>query len=614
MATPSADEIIERVHQQSEDTQSLRLRFEKDYGRYRLDKHVTAAGFKTYTSNAPMVYADKIASWLNSAQLLLQIPSEDRQRQDREASDSKERFLLGCLRSADERLARLVLPSVREQLAWHTVVRGWYAGRALIAKTKRGESYVDIMPWDPLHTYWGMGSDGIDWACYKTKKSHAAIKAQYGVDLPDSRWEQRNYGSSALDGLSDTRVGLDVYDYYDAETNTVVVEGAVLKKAAAHGSPRTPVFIGAVGTAPLVLTNQETADISLYGPSVFKAIGELSETFNEIMSIWFELVSRARKPPIVVGSRDGRKKLENDPYVTGSELALAEGEHVEALKLLEMTRDAAAFVGIVSGELQRGTLPHSAYGELAFALSGFAITQLRQGIDAPLQPRLRAVENAYLQICNLLTDQYLTGAFAPMRLSGYHRNRQYFEATITPDEVLVGGDPEISLMPDLPQDDMAKVSMAQMLREGPTPLMPDGWIRSKTLGVQDADRLEDAVKEQIGERMLPEAALWTVMTSLENRGRPDLAKFYWGQLAELVQQKLATFGGGGNGAVPGGNGAVPGGPPGLNPQAMPNAAMGLPPPRPVPQGGPNVPPGSPRPGSMTPESRLTRMGLVGPNA
>ena len=57
---------------------------------------------------------------------------------------------------------------------------------------------------------------------------------------------------------------------------------------------------------------------------------------------------------------------------------------------------------------------------------------------------------------------------------------------------------------------------------------------------------------------------------------------------------------------------APQGGPGLPPEVMPNAAMGVPPPMPTPPMGPMVPPGTPRPGALSEEERLARMGLVGP--
>jgi len=291
--------------------------------------------------------------------------------------------------------------------------------------------------------------------------------------------------------------------------------------------------------------------------------------------------------------------------------------------MLEMAKESGAFMGLVSSEIQRGGLPYSIYGELQFQLSGYAINTLRQGIETVLSPRIQALERAYRSIFTIISEQYASGKFKAMEVAGRDRERMYFSDQISPDVVKQGGDPEVSIMSQLPQDDMSKMTMAQIAREGETPLLPDIFIRDMVLGLQDADQLDDVIKEQIAEKALPEASLWTLLASLENRGRGDLAQFYYGELMRLMMEKT-----GGAGAPPPGPGGPPmgppppggpppgeppmGGPPGLPPEVMPNAAMGVPPV--PPQGGPvPMPPGSPRPGAIqNDEERMRRMGLVPP--
>ena len=361
-----------------------------------------------------------------------------------------------------------------------------------------------------------------------------------------------------------------------------------------------------------------------YGESVFKSTRDLYENHNFMMSVMLELTARSRKQGLKITSRDGQKTLEEDPYKEGTEISLAQGEDVEPLGLMEVARETGAYMGLVSGEIQRGSIPHSVYGELQFQLSGFAINTLRQGVETVLTPRIIALENAYRKICNLLCDQYSSGAFSSMELSGRDNNRMYFSETITPERVKDGGEVEISVVPRLPQDDMSKYSMAQIARDGPTPLMPDLWIRDNILGVQDADQTEDAIKEQIAERTLPEAAIWTLYQASLKQGREDLARFYAGELTAMLLSKAKMLADNlGGGAPPGPSpGALPpvppgappqGGPPGVPPGVAPPAMMtGMPPPAPTPQAGPNVPPGQARPGAQGNNERLRRMGLVGP--
>ena len=284
-------------------------------------------------------------------------------------------------------------------------------------------------------------------------------------------------------------------------------------------------------------------------------------------------------------------------------------------------------MSLVSGEMQRGGLPHSVYGQLEFQLSGFAINTLRQGVETVLVPKLQALERAYMCIVKMISDQYITGAFQSIKVSGQDRNRMYFSEEIASDTIKDAGDAEISFIGQLPQDDMSRMSMAQIAREGPTPLLPDTFIRDEILGMQSADQVESSINTQMAERMLPEAALWTMLRSAVQEGRQDIAVFYEQELRRMLMEKgmqqMQMQAGGpqppmggpppplgpGGPMGPGGPG---GGPPGLPPQVMPDAGLGVPPVAPTAPVGRAVPAGTPRPGAQNTTSRLANLGLIPP--
>tara|TARA_R100000781_G_scaffold1488_1_gene2469 strand:+ start:1876 stop:3708 length:1833 start_codon:yes stop_codon:yes gene_type:complete len=596
--------IIDKVESHYDATEPLRNRMDKDYSLYRLDPYDAGDGYQSYTSNEPSTYADKIISFVVQSEMVARIPNISENEEDRDANNMKERFFLGALRSADERIKKASMPSIKNQLGWYICMRGWYAGRALLVKDKEEETYVDITPWDPMHTYWSAGANGLEWACYKIKKSKELVEAQYNIKLP--RNEQY-----------DDEDWVDVYDYYDKEMNTVVLSnGRVAKKPTPHGSPRVPVFLGPVGSAPMIqaLNDMTPIDdtIADYGESVFKHNRENYEKNNLMMSIMLELTARARRQGLKITSRDGMKTLDEDPYKEGTEISLAQGENVEPLGLMEVARETGAFMGLVSGETQRGSIPHTLYGDIQFQLSGFAINTLRQGIDSVISPRIKAMEDAYTDMCMLIVDQYLTESFDAMELSGQDMNRQYFKDEISPDSIKKAGDIIISFVGQLPQDDMSKMSMAQIAREGESPLLPDIFIRDKILGLQDTDQIDDAIREQQAEKVLPEAALWTLLKAAEDRGRSDLAQFYYSELLTLMTEKESRKLESQMALQQQLTGQPPmGGGPTADPRVAPNAMMGVPPPTPTPQAGAVVPPGTPRPGAQSEEERIRRAGLNG---
>ena len=599
-ASYKPERIIDKVESHYDATEPLRNRMDRDFSLYRLDPYDAGDGYQSYTSNEPSTYADKIISFVTGSEMVARIPNVSEKEEDREKNNKKEKFFLGILKSADERIKRHSMPSIKNQLAWYITLRGWYAGRALLVKDKDEDTYVDITPWDPMHTYWGLGSEGLEWACYKVKKSKDLVESQYNIRLP----RNEDY---------DDEDWIDVYDYYDKEMNTVVLSnGRVAKKPTPHGADEVPVFLGPVGSAPMIqaLNDMTPIDdtIADYGESIYKHNRENYEKNNQIMSIMLELTSRARRQGLKITSRDGTKTLDEDPYKEGTEISLAQGENVEPLGLMEVARETGSFMGLISGEMQRGGVPHTLYGDIQFQLSGFAINTLRQGIDSIISPRIEALENAYKKICMIIFDQYMSESFDSMELSGQDMNRQYFKEKISPKDIEGTGDIEITFVGQLPQDDLTKMNMAQIARDGESPLLPDIFIRDKILGLQDTDMIDDAIKEQTAERILPEAALWTLLQSAEDRGRPDLAQFYYGELITMMNEKQTKRLQSQQAVQQAAQPPQPQQPRGMDPRVMPNAMAGAPPPQPTPPQG-MVAPGTPRPGAMSDEERIRRQAL-----
>jgi hypothetical protein len=611
---PKPELIVAMVKEQEDHLQQLHVRMEADYRLYRLeetlpdqagDKPEENKDFRIFTANEPQTYADKIIAWLVDSKMIMNCYHPALKLHPPQVDANLKRFYLGSERAANERLRRMSVvgqSEVRSSLASFIALRGWYATRALLRKDDDGKSFIDITPWDPLHVTAVPGKDGFEWACYRIPKTPGEIKAEYGITIREED-EDCEEGS------------VWVYDYYDGTHNQVTTKSRPLKKRTPHGSPRVPVVLGAVPNLPMFHSNEIADTTADYGESVFKAVRNLYKNLNFAVSIWLELGGRSRKPPTVITSPTGEATLEESPWSEASETSLPEGVQIQALELLKATPDLDKLVGIINGMMQRGSLPHTVYGEIPFQLSGFAINTLKQGIGTVISPRLHALKNAYTDIFELLRDQYATGAFRTMELTGQDDNREYFSEDITPDQIRGACDIEIELLPILPEDDQVKIAIAQMMRDGPTPLFDDTYIREQVMGVLDADKMDEVIKAQTAERALPEAQLMTMWRSSDGQGDEQMARVYMNELRfvlamkamqrDQLQQNPAQGGQNARGQNGGGqNGASQnGGPPTFDPRVAPNAALGVPPPAPTPQGGPLVPPGQPRPGA-TAEPRL----------
>jgi len=615
----AVETILNKVKGHREVTEDRRVRMEGDYVLWRLEQYDAGEDYESYTSNEPRAYADKIIAWLVDSVLTIRMPQTNSQNFERRQMSAKERFLIGILDSADERLTDMILPSVREQLAWHICLRGWWASLSLLRKLKDGSTIVDMTPWDPMHTYWGIGKGGkLAWACLHMRKTSAEIMAEYEFKVESD---------------TDDDEGHDIYSYYDDTDHVLILgsgdenaeNGTLLRKPEPHGARAAdgsrlwvPVSIGAVGATPPIqgynhsggrAGNDYNADP---GDSIYGADRRLYEIRNQVMSIMLELVARSQKPGMKVKSRDGSKTLDEDPFKQGSEISLAEGDDVEALDPLRMAIDTLPFLGNISSEIQRGAIPYSAFGELSFQLSGFAINSLNDNIGTILQPRIAALQRAYRQICMMPADQYEGGGYQSFQINGFDINRDYFSEQIEPDVIKGTGTPLFEITAILPADDQGKMQLASVARQlvNGRPMLPDPYIWDTILQIQNPDELKAQIDEQIAQQASPKAMLYTLIDALLERGNMPLAIIYKEELENIILRefmaKQQMLLGGGLPPGPGGpqQGAPPGQvpsavPPNLPPEILPSQLQGVPQAPPTPQAGPNVPPGTPRPGAQT---------------
>lgn len=615
--------LKQRVDKKYQVFTNRNLRMQADEDLYRLLQFEEEKGFedeassqyRTFTSNEPRTYADKIIRMVAQSAVNIKIPQAREMEYQRVTNQAKKDFIMAALKMADRRNQRMLKPTVQRQLAYYATIRGWYAGRALLTRDMMGRTQVDISVWDPISTVFEMDNDGLAWACNMSFMTAAEIQATY----PDAM------GMGMVD--VDSQHEWLVYDYYDRQINAVFADGLELKQFTRHGAMDIPVFLGYAGEVPMQQSGYRATShidhLQYVGESCFAANRELYPKYNFISSVLMELVARAREHPYVHESPDGTKYLDKTPFVTGGVARTETGEKIEPL-ISNMALETPLFVQQIAGELQRGSLPHSSWGELQQAISGYAIQSLRQGTFTQVDPFLSAVQDAMWFISDKLCNQYATGWFMPIAIEGEMDAH-------APMLVANASEIDITLAPDIPDDMAAKLGMAEMVRQNPDRLMSDAWIREKVLGVEDEEVQQDLVDAQMGMRMLPAAMSLTMMEALANRGEEGHA-MEWLMDYQIQRQRssmelmglqiqnalmmlqyqigmmtgqmpggsMGPMGGSGDSGG-GGEGSREGLAPNLSASVAPQQAMGVPQSNmgvpPNLQGGPNVPPGTPRPGA-----------------
>ena len=531
------DDLVDQINEvwESPGFRTRRTRMENDYGLYRMNPYDAGTGYQSYTSNAPKILADKIMSYLSNAQMSVRVPLS-LEVADRAGGSSKEKFVIGALNLADERMQRFGQPSVREQLAFHIVLRGWYAGRTMLNKREDGTTFVDITPFDPLHICYEMDDQGIVWLAHKSKRSATSVKTRYNVDIEPT-----------IEG--ETSGGVTVWDYYSRTENAVIVVGdkeehKYGKKLTKHnvrdmdGNPCAPVFLGAVGPAPWIqddLSGDDTARD--YGESIFSANRTLYEDLNFAMSAYKTLVRRAVRRPYKIISPDGTTTLDTDPWQDGSEVPLPAGTDISLMDEITMPLDTGNFVGLISGEIQRGGLSNVSYGELPFAISGFAAKVLQEGSAHQIEPRVQAMTSCYKQMTEIVSMQYETGGFSALDVRGRHNDiSNYFNEEIKPADLEGAGAIDIKFGVRMPQDEPQLVTMAQMMRDGDRPLAPDEWIWENVMQINDVDQFKNAISAQQAHVTEPKALLLTLIEGLMQTGEQEKAMIYLDLLRKTLKQ------------------------------------------------------------------------------
>ncbi len=337
-----------------------------------------------------------------------------------------------------------------------------------------------------------------------------------------------------------------------------------------------------------------------------------------MLSIGLHLAAEARERKKKVFSADGSLTLDEDFSLPGAEAPLSVNarQDIEEMPAVELTATAAQMQGLFNSQKEQGSLAAVNFGNAPFSLSGFAINSLSVSAEEKIQPRIRQGNDFYFMALDILMEQYATGMFPILTVTGPGRGGQGFSETIPPQVVQIGGELTVDFMANLPSDEMARIQAAMLLRQpgvNGLPLVDDRWIRDNKLGILDVDNMDDRLRGQLAERGSPLAVMWSNIQSAQNEGDDKLAFLYGQELQYLLFQMWASA----QGLLPPPQippvGPPEFGSPSANMQQMASGAgsgatvpSSASPPEaigiqstPGQQAGPNVPAGTPRPGAQT---------------
>ena len=485
----TVDEIRAAVEAFKNDTvyKANKVRWEADFDMVTMETQEAKKGFIAHTSNTPSIFVEKLISMICKAKLNIRIPLETLKEDERVTAGNTERFLYGCLNINDERLLRIPrTPPLRRQRAFLALVRGGFARCAYVYKDKWGRTIPLLYTWDLYSTAYGTGANGTAWACNWRPASKMEIKGTWDVDI-----------------TSDESV---IYNFWDEEKNGAFLEdGRWLKNLAPHRvKGGCPVTIHLAGSQPKITESTDTLVNQYQGESGLKNIRKLMPLYNAVVSDFATMVHRGVKAPVGVFSKNKEENIEVDIWDTKQAVSVPFDLDTKVVPLFPpgMPADTLPLLQILDGEKQRGTFPNTAYGELGFRLSGFAINQLQGSMETTAEPFVDCIEQSYKMDCMQLIDQYAEEDWTPLKIRGRTSYNTPFGLPsgeeMSPKALKKGWYPEITLIPVLPKDDAQRHQLAQLARQPNAygdPLLSDRTILDIILGIEDPD-LENEKKDQ----------------------------------------------------------------------------------------------------------------------
>ena len=475
------------------------------------------------TTNFAKVLARKVSNGVGYAERIIRVLDDADNEEFRDKNNAYERWCVGVLEMADERLQSGGMNStVQGESAWNAVVRGgWIGTRAVLIKDAQGETVPDIVPIDPRNLVYEKGRGEPLWAAIITQRAKQDIRDEY----PKFKFGIENNVQHHEDDDDELARVVDYYWTEDGKRmNCVIIDGQYAKKPTDTFAVNFPIVIRLIGNNPGVMNyslkdtidgTREIPGIEDVGDSIFAALRHVIPQVNRLASYRMALTARAVQGTLIVKSRDGTKELDQDAFASGAELGLStdNDEDIGLLPISQLTADAGQLEGELRLDESNAGLSDPALGRLTSPVSGAALQILSQADNEVVAPFLKAVESMLAGILDNLGRQYETGRYKDIEVRGKTHTDQPFNKVIAPDDIKGHNLLSVELRQTQPQDDFALWQAAQVASQVDpstgTALVSKQYAATKIAKVQDYD-LEK--RRMSGARIRASSAKYELLT------------------------------------------------------------------------------------------------------
>ncbi len=543
-----ATDILEKVNYHKRHTKQLRERMESDFALYRLEPFKMSTvgddegNWDEVTCNDPVVLASKCIELITQGTVRVTCGTLGNKK-EREGLALTEQFAYGSMNKIDERLGRFLQPDLKSSLGVDAVLRGWVGLRAFLYNGEDDKPVFDVVPWDIRNTYWGMGRNGLLWACHTYYESPEAVEDQWGEDAGKL--------------MPDTEGRILVYDYWDDKQQTTMVDLKVVGQVK-HKLKRVPVFILPVGGMRLIQSSIYRDTIKGVGESIYQNNRDLFDLKSRWLTYFTTLTGENVRTTVKVFYNAGnpprmdRKLRAKDRAVM---LDKSKGQDIEDIPSHQLTAEAYQGLNEVSGMLNAGGAPPVLMGNAEGTNTVGGLNILSHNAMTMVGSRNRAVEQALSWLAKELVLQYSEGDFESVHFDGVDGRSQEYSVDVSKDKLVTDRPIRAENKLNLPQDEMTMAGIVDRMKASGI------WSVERAMdkmGVPDPDVEKGIINREKGEAVMPLALL-----ELQDQLIKDRSPYVW-VVQRAIEQMLAQAqqppqGGPGQPPAPGGGLPSPGG-------------------------------------------------------
>ena len=440
---------------------------------YDQGKHKTVSPTKRdndihVISNDLRTFADQVQSTLTSAEMDIQVRMAVEEGEDKRDDIGKlERLMHFALDMVDRRLRGNVFPTLRDATVWFSINRGWASARVLVYKAKSGDVIFDILPEDPRWLGFETGGDSLLWTGYKTFRSGAALKDEWGYTK----------------GVKSNNEVIDYWRQVDEGVfeNAVVNKGNFVKEPKKYKMRSFPQIIVPVATRPPLApsSGSSTEMVEGYGDSIYAPAREINRTWNRVASIVATHANLLSKQPTINYYDEQGEIIKSTVYLAEYVKNLPMGHNkLEEAPMKDISPVVAGLLGMLSQQKERAMLPNIPVGSPP--PSGTLYNLVQEQGNKIFNPQLKNMNYFYEEICRLIEEQLID---SDIKVDvKYEEKKKYFETKVTPVDLKKPHIIKVEFTAKSPWTQLDTAQVGQMLIDLG---LPKTWVWEHILKIDD---------------------------------------------------------------------------------------------------------------------------------